>query len=69
MSHKPISFHNVALSFPQKICFEAFSTLIHPGDRIAIIGQNGSGKTTLLKMLQDLVEPNQGVKKICDKNS
>lgn len=60
MSHKPISFNNIALSFPQKICFEGFSTQIHPGDRIAIIGQNGSGKTTLLKMLQGLVEPMEG---------
>lgn len=60
MSHKPISFHKVALSFPQKVCFEELSTQVHPGTRIAIIGQNGSGKTTLLKMFQGLVEPSQG---------
>ncbi|MDP3385800.1 MAG: ATP-binding cassette domain-containing protein, partial [Eubacteriales bacterium] len=60
MSHKPISFQNIGLSFPQKVCFEEFTTQIYPGSRIAIIGQNGSGKSTLLKMLQGMVEPSQG---------
>ena len=60
MHHKPISFHHVGLSFPQKVCFEGFTTRIQSRHRIAIIGQNGSGKSTLLKMLQGLVEPNQG---------
>lgn len=60
MSHKPISIHNLCLSFPQKVCFEDFTTQIHPGGRIAIIGQNGSGKTTLLNMLRGLREPSQG---------
>jgi ATPase subunit of ABC transporter with duplicated ATPase domains len=60
MHHKPISFHNVGISFPQKVCFEGFTTQIQSGHRIAIIGQNGSGKSTLLKMLQGLVEPSGG---------
>ncbi|MBX9787200.1 MAG: ATP-binding cassette domain-containing protein [Alphaproteobacteria bacterium] len=60
MSHKPIFFHNVGLSFPQKVCFEGFTTQLQCGSRIAIIGQNGSGKSTLLKMLQGLIEPSQG---------
>ncbi len=60
MSHKPISFQNIGLSFPQKVCFEGFTTHIQDGNRIAIIGQNGSGKSSLLKMLQGLIEPSQG---------
>lgn len=60
MSHKPISCHNVGLSFPQKVCFEALTTQIQYGSRIALMGQNGSGKSTLLKILQGLIEPSQG---------
>ena len=60
MHHKPISFHNVGLSFPQKVCFEGFTTQVQSGHRIAIIGQNGSGKSTMLKILQGLVEASQG---------
>ena len=58
--HKPIQLNDVSLSFPHKICFEAFNAQIHYGDRIAIIGRNGSGKSTLLKMLQGIAEPSDG---------
>lgn len=43
----------MSLSFPNKICFEDFSTDIAFGARIAIIGRNGSGKSSLIKMIAD----------------
>jgi len=52
MMHKPIYLNNLSLSFPHKTCFENFSTDIHFGDRIGIIGQNGSGKSTLLDRIR-----------------
>jgi ATPase subunit of ABC transporter with duplicated ATPase domains len=55
-----IHIKNLEISFPQKTCFEDFSTYIHPGSRIAIIGQNGSGKSTLLKALQGQFEASCG---------
>ncbi len=60
MSHTPFFFHNVGLHFPQKICFEGFTTQVQPGSRIALIGQNGSGKSSLLRMIQGNLEPSQG---------
>jgi len=51
MSHRPVVIHDLNLTFPHKTCFEGFSVTIHPGDRIAIIGQNGSGKSHLVRML------------------
>ena len=64
MTHKPIQLNHVSLFFPHKICFEDFTTSIHSGDRIAIIGQNGSGKSTLLKILIGLIEPSDGEIKV-----
>ncbi len=51
--HNPIKINCFSLSFPNKICFEDFSTDIAFGARIAIIGRNGSGKSSLLKMIAD----------------
>jgi ATPase subunit of ABC transporter with duplicated ATPase domains len=62
MTHKPIQFNHLSLSFPHKVCFENFSTRIHYGSRIALIGRNGSGKSTLLKLIHgDLPRPDQEI--------
>ena len=55
-----ISLKNISLSFGEEPVFEKLNLLIHPRDRIALVGRNGSGKTTLLKVLQGLVAQDQG---------
>ena len=60
MSHSPIQFRNLRLTFPQKTCFEDFTASIYSGNRIAIVGRNGSGKTALFKILQNILEPTAG---------
>ncbi len=64
MSHKPITISNISLYANPKICFENFSTQIHPGKHIVIMGINGSGKSTLLKTIQGLTPPTSGHVKI-----
>jgi ATPase subunit of ABC transporter with duplicated ATPase domains len=66
MSHSPIYLKNIGFSLPQKVCFTDFTTQVHFGSRIAIIGNNGSGKSTLLKMLHGLIEPTEGCIQIPD---
>lgn len=61
-----IHIKNLGISFLHKTCVEDFSTHIHSGSRIAIIGQNGSGKSTLLKTLQGQFEPSSGFIHISD---
>lgn len=60
MIHRPISLQSLGVTFPQKTCFAGFSTQIHYGSRIGVMGQNGSGKTTLLKIIKGIPEPSEG---------
>jgi ATPase subunit of ABC transporter with duplicated ATPase domains len=60
MTHKPILFKNLSLSFSHKICFEGFTGQIHYNDRIVIIGRNGVGKSTLLRILQGRAQASDG---------
>lgn len=58
--HKPIFIKGLGLSFSNKLCFQNFSTKIHFGSRIAIIGRNGSGKSSLLNILRGELSTSDG---------
>lgn len=58
--HKPVRLQNLSLSFSHKICFENFTTDIHYGSRIAIIGRNGCGKSSLLNLFRKVIVPTSG---------
>jgi ATP-binding cassette subfamily F protein uup len=55
-----ISLKNISLSFGEEPIFDNLNLLIHPRDRIALVGRNGSGKSTLLKILHGLVAQDEG---------
>jgi ATP-binding cassette subfamily B protein len=59
---KGFEFKNVSFSYPQsgRTVLNGLDLQIHPGERIAIVGENGQGKTTLVKLMTRLYEPTDG---------
>ncbi|MEM6375295.1 MAG: ATP-binding cassette domain-containing protein [Pseudomonadota bacterium] len=55
----------ISLGYGGHPLFAECSTIVHPRDRIALVGRNGSGKSTLLKVMAGLVMPDSGTR-VCD---
>ncbi|MCI9143853.1 MAG: ABC transporter ATP-binding protein [Lachnospiraceae bacterium] len=55
-----IEFRDVSFSYGNQKIYDHFNLLIHPGEKVALLGINGAGKTTLVKLLCGLYEPDQG---------
>ena len=55
-----VQAEDLHLSYGPTHVLRGASFLIHPGDKIALVGPNGSGKTTLFKLLTGALEPDLG---------
>jgi len=60
-----IEFKDVSFGYPTEgaansIVLENLNFVIHPGEKIAIVGTNGAGKTTLIKLLTRVYDPIAG---------
>ncbi|PTX55398.1 ATP-binding cassette subfamily F protein uup [Litoreibacter ponti] len=53
---------DISLTFGGDPVFEDLSLVVHPGDRVALVGRNGSGKSTLMKVMAGLVEADSGAR-------
>ena len=63
MGQPVISIKNIHFHYHDDDKREALSDVsidVYPGEWLAIIGHNGSGKSTLAKMMNGLLEPNEG---------
>lgn len=57
-----IVFEHVSFKYSSgtRTALEDINLTIHPGEKVALVGQNGSGKTTLIKLLCRLYDPTEG---------
>jgi ATP-binding cassette subfamily B protein len=55
-------FEDVGFKYPGSELWAVrnLSLHLHPGERIALVGENGAGKTTLTKLLARLYDPTEG---------
>lgn len=56
-----VTFAHVHFGYsPEKTIINDFSAVIHPGQKVAIVGPTGAGKTTMVKLLMRFYDVNQG---------
>jgi ATP-binding cassette subfamily B protein len=55
-------FENVSFTYPgtSRLVLDGLSFRLHPGERVALVGENGQGKTTLVKLITRLYDPTAG---------
>ncbi len=55
-------FRNVSFRYPgtSRRVLDGLNFHLHPGERIALVGQNGEGKTTIVKLITRLYDPVEG---------
>lgn len=57
---KLLEAKGISKAYRGQVYISDFSLLIHPGNRIGLIGPNGCGKSTLIRLLLDLEKPDSG---------
>ncbi len=57
-----VEFRNVSFSYPgnSRLILDQINFTLHPGERLALIGENGQGKTTIVKLITRLYDPTEG---------
>ena len=59
--HGEVAFAHVKFGYtPEKTIINDFSTVVHPGQKVAIVGPTGAGKTTMVKLLMRFYDVNEG---------
>ena len=53
---------NVSFQYPgsERLVVNRLNFHLHPGERVALIGENGQGKTTIVKLITRLYDPTEG---------
>ncbi len=59
---KGFDFRDVSFRYPgsPRLILDKLNFHLHPGERVALIGENGQGKTTIVKLITRLYDPTEG---------
>jgi len=55
-----LSTKGLSLSFGGVVAADSIDFALHPGERLAVVGQNGAGKTTFINIVTGYLKPTSG---------
>jgi len=55
-----IKFGNVNFQYSNQLLFNNLNIVIHPGQKVGLVGYSGGGKSTFIKLILRLIEPQAG---------
>jgi phospholipid/cholesterol/gamma-HCH transport system ATP-binding protein len=58
--HSAIEFHNVTMSYDDRVILENISFNVNPGETKVVMGGSGTGKSTILKLVLGIIKPDSG---------
>ncbi|MBT8354975.1 MAG: ATP-binding cassette domain-containing protein, partial [Desulfofustis sp.] len=56
-----LAINHLDIRYGEKHLFRDVSAVVHPGDRIGLVGVNGTGKSTLMKIMAEETAADDGV--------
>jgi phospholipid/cholesterol/gamma-HCH transport system ATP-binding protein len=59
-NHSAIEFHDVTMSYDDRIILDGVSFQVNPGETKIVMGGSGTGKSTILKLVLGLIKPDSG---------
>jgi len=60
MNEALITLQDIGFGYPNHPVLSGVNFHLHPGERVALLGENGAGKTTLLQLMVGLHKPTSG---------
>lgn len=51
---------NLSLTYGDKVIYRPSSFIVHPGQKVGLVGSNGSGKSTLFRLITRIISPDTG---------
>ncbi|HEU5396727.1 MAG TPA: ABC-F family ATP-binding cassette domain-containing protein, partial [Verrucomicrobiae bacterium] len=62
--HRVITLEKIKFGYGEKMIYDGMDFAAERGQRIVLVGPNGAGKSTLLKLLADVLQPQDGLRKL-----
>ena len=55
-----VTLHDIHKAFGPEVVLDQLNLLLHPGEKVGMVGANGSGKSTILKLIVGQLDPDMG---------